>query len=59
LNPVKRNYGNDYDQKDRKCFFLGSLLWVNAQEKTTDIENIEFQGNLSLHLIKVPTRISV
>ncbi|WP_232816306.1 TonB-dependent receptor plug domain-containing protein [Chryseobacterium capnotolerans] len=25
-------------------FFLGSLLWVQAQEKTTDIENIEFQG---------------
>ncbi|MBE4949058.1 TonB-dependent receptor plug domain-containing protein [Chryseobacterium culicis] len=26
------------------AFFLGSLLWVNAQEKTTDIESIEFQG---------------
>jgi iron complex outermembrane receptor protein len=46
-------------KKIGSAFFLGSLLWVNAQEKTTDIESIEFQGNLSLHPIKVPTRISV
>ncbi|REC46199.1 TonB-dependent receptor plug domain-containing protein [Chryseobacterium pennipullorum] len=31
-------------KKIGSVFFLGSLLWVNAQEKTTDIENIEFQG---------------
>lgn len=31
-------------KKIGSAFFLGSLLWVNAQEKTTDIENIEFQG---------------
>ncbi|WP_426482927.1 TonB-dependent receptor plug domain-containing protein [Chryseobacterium sp. R2ACT005] len=31
-------------KKIGSAFFLGSLLWVNAQEKTTDIESIEFQG---------------
>ncbi|MDM1555461.1 MULTISPECIES: TonB-dependent siderophore receptor [Chryseobacterium] len=31
-------------KKIGSVFFLGSLLWVQAQEKTTDIENIEFQG---------------
>ncbi|MGE8553447.1 MAG: TonB-dependent receptor plug domain-containing protein [Chryseobacterium jejuense] len=31
-------------KKIGSVFFLGSLLLVNAQEKTTDIENIEFQG---------------
>lgn len=31
-------------KKIGSAFFLGSLLWVQAQEKTTDIENIEFQG---------------
>ncbi|MDC8100491.1 TonB-dependent receptor plug domain-containing protein [Chryseobacterium rhizosphaerae] len=31
-------------KKIGSAFFLGSLLWVQAQEKTTDIESIEFQG---------------
>ncbi|MGH1516825.1 TonB-dependent receptor plug domain-containing protein [Chryseobacterium sp. JK1] len=31
-------------KKIGSAFFLGSLLWVNAQEKTTDIESVEFQG---------------
>ncbi|ATN05087.1 TonB-dependent receptor [Chryseobacterium indologenes] len=31
-------------KKIGSVFFLSSLLWVNAQEKVTDIENIEFQG---------------
>ncbi|WP_027375155.1 TonB-dependent receptor [Chryseobacterium sp. UNC8MFCol] len=31
-------------KKIGSVFFLSSLLWVNAQEKITDIENIEFQG---------------
>ncbi|MCJ7935975.1 MAG: TonB-dependent receptor [Chryseobacterium sp.] len=31
-------------KKIGSAFFLGSLLWVHAQEKTTDIESIEFQG---------------
>lgn len=31
-------------KKIGSAFFLGSLLWVNAQEKTMDIESIEFQG---------------
>lgn len=31
-------------KKIGSVFFLGSLLLVNAQEKTTNIENIEFQG---------------
>jgi iron complex outermembrane receptor protein len=31
-------------KKIGSAFFLGSLLWVSAQEKTTDIEIIEFQG---------------
>ncbi|RQO40347.1 TonB-dependent receptor [Chryseobacterium sp. KBW03] len=31
-------------KKIGSVFFLGSLLWVSAQEKTTDIEIIEFQG---------------
>ncbi|BAP31424.1 TonB-dependent receptor domain protein [Chryseobacterium sp. StRB126] len=31
-------------KKIGSVFFLGSLLLVKAQEKTTDIENIEFQG---------------
>ncbi|WP_288444896.1 TonB-dependent receptor [uncultured Chryseobacterium sp.] len=31
-------------KKIGSAFFLGSLLWVNAQEKTTDIESIQFQG---------------
>ncbi|MDW9379471.1 TonB-dependent receptor plug domain-containing protein [Chryseobacterium sp. JV558] len=31
-------------KKIGSAFFLGSLLWINAQEKTTDIESIEFQG---------------
>nr|WP_315027942.1 TonB-dependent receptor [uncultured Chryseobacterium sp.] len=31
-------------KKIGSVFFLSSLLWVNAQEKTTDIDNIEFQG---------------
>ncbi|UKB77657.1 TonB-dependent receptor plug domain-containing protein [Chryseobacterium sp. MEBOG07] len=31
-------------KKIGSTFFLGSLLWVSAQEKTTDIEIIEFQG---------------
>ncbi|MCW1962302.1 TonB-dependent receptor plug domain-containing protein [Chryseobacterium viscerum] len=31
-------------KKIGSAFFLGSLLWVNAQDKTTDIESIEFQG---------------
>lgn len=31
-------------KKIGSAFFLGSLLWIQAQEKTTDIESIEFQG---------------
>ncbi|KFF74523.1 TonB-dependent receptor [Chryseobacterium sp. P1-3] len=31
-------------KKIGSIFFLGSLLWAHAQEKTTDIESIEFQG---------------
>ncbi|WP_160138272.1 TonB-dependent receptor [Chryseobacterium sp. c4a] len=31
-------------KKIGSAFFLGSLLWVHAQEKTTDIESVEFQG---------------
>ncbi len=31
-------------KKIGSAFFLGSLLWIHAQEKTTDIESIEFQG---------------
>ncbi len=31
-------------KKIGSVFFLSSLLWINAQEKITDIENIEFQG---------------
>ncbi len=31
-------------KKIGSAFFLGSLLWLNAQDKTTDIESIEFQG---------------
>ncbi|QIY89902.1 TonB-dependent receptor plug domain-containing protein [Chryseobacterium gallinarum] len=31
-------------KKIGSIFFLGSLLWAYAQEKTTDIESIEFQG---------------
>ncbi|MET3036448.1 TonB-dependent receptor [Chryseobacterium sp. NRRL B-14859] len=31
-------------KKIGSAFFLGFLLWANAQEKTTDIESIEFQG---------------
>ncbi|GEN69828.1 TonB-dependent receptor plug domain-containing protein [Chryseobacterium rhizosphaerae] len=31
-------------KKIGSAFFLGSLLWVQAQENTTDIESIEFQG---------------
>ncbi|WP_313091215.1 TonB-dependent receptor plug domain-containing protein [Chryseobacterium flavum] len=31
-------------KKTGSIFFLGALLWIHAQEKTTDIESIEFQG---------------
>lgn len=41
---LNENYGTIMIKKIGSAFFLGSLLWVNAQEKTTDIENIEFQG---------------
>lgn len=31
-------------KKIGSVFFVSSLLWVNAQEKITDIESVEFQG---------------
>lgn len=44
FDPVKKTTETIMIKKIGSAFFLGSLLWVNAQEKTTDIESVEFQG---------------